>query len=569
MTNIVPVSRTSITFRGLQTVDVWLKTNNRMNLVENGDFNVSGENGRILSEIRNILRLAKETIVVTSTRIDATLSEEIIDAAKNGIRVYFLLGNDGFDDWLKSDFKDIADCVLCRRSSVAIPSLVLVDGETQNAKGILLQSGTAIDRSLKVEGTAWGLNLNSEQVNQLAHHVSWVFWSSKGPRSETRCANHLKAPKDTTSLQETLNEMPENTNISVKIKIQESEFFSGINNISEFSAIGFSEFDLRDIGGVEIDRNLKYAILPLPGEVRSGNISADSRASNIVALISSDGTIGWIFDWIADAKMQANHQVALRLNSSQAKSLNSIIIQSYQNSEWNYRTQVELSKLEVGSEVRLPDGKTNSKIMDKQTIDLGEQIVTPWDKERLREFEPHPASKPDTEPFVMNVEWKWKNVPTCPPKDAKLDLTERQFSEAIQKAEKAETYLRQRLISHEKKGEKELKKLDKATEKLPDNIRLASDIEKWINSLKDSENSLKNIEDEGDSDIQRKKKTKEIDIPSAPSENRPLVGKLMAHGKQRFLAIDSWDDFETGVSESEKHNAELCATRDVLNRKPE
>ena len=354
--------------------------------------------------------------------------------------------------------------------------------------------------------------------------------------------------------------MPESTNIGVNIKVQESKFFEGIKDITEFSAIGFSDFDLREIGGVEINRRLKYATLPSPGEVRSGNISADSRASKIVALISSDETTGWLFDWIADAKMQTNHQVALRLNSSQVKSLNSIIIQSNVNAEWNYRSQVELSELEIGSEVRLPDGKTNSRILEKQTIDLGEQIVPSWNKEQLREFEPHPASKPDTEPYVINVEWKWKNVPTCPPKDAKLDLVERQFSEAINKAKKVDSYIRERLDYHGKKGKKALKKLDEITEKLPNEIRQVSQIKKWINSLKDSENSLKNIEDDGDSDIQRKRKTKEFDIPNIPGEDRPSVGKLMSHGKQKFLAIDSWDDFEAGVAEAEKQNAELCAT---------
>ena len=45
MTQIVPVSRTSTTNRGSQKVNVWLKTKERMNLVANGDFIVSGENG--------------------------------------------------------------------------------------------------------------------------------------------------------------------------------------------------------------------------------------------------------------------------------------------------------------------------------------------------------------------------------------------------------------------------------------------------------------------------------------------------------------------------------------------
>ena len=205
---------------------------------------------------------------------------------------------------------------------------------------------------------------------------------------------------------------------------------------------------------------------------------------------------------------------------------------------------------------------------DIQTIDLGAQTVTPWSQERLTEFEPHPNSRPECEPLVKTVEWTWKNVPPCPPKDAKPDLIERQFSEAISKLKMVDKYIRERLLNHEKKGEKELKKLDKVTSKLSSEIRLSSELKSWSVALKEAEESQK-LEDGGDSDIQRKKKTKETKIPYIPDENRPAVGKLMKHGKTRFLTIDSWDDFEAGLAEANKQNAELCATREVLSRKPE
>jgi hypothetical protein len=568
MTQIVPVSRTSTTNRGSQKVNVWLKTKERMNLVANGDFIVSGEDG-LLPNISDLLQMAKQTIVITAARIDSTLAQEIVDAGKNGVRVYVLLAEEGFDDWLKGDYNEMADHVLCRRTSQGIPSLILIDGETSNSKGILLQSGTALDRSLRVEGVAWGLHLNHEQASQLAHYVSWLFWSSNGSRSETRCAKHLKAPQDTKPLQATLTTMPANTDVSFNAKGDAEKFFTGIRGVEEFTAIGFSSFDLRDIGGVEIDRKLQSAILTSPGEVRSGSISADSSASRVVALISSDGATGWLFDWVADAKMQADHQTALRLDGVQAKTFLNVANKSMEKTEWNLMSNVELSKLKVGSEVRLADGKSKAEIMATQTIDLGAQTVTPWSQERLAEFEPHTNSRPECEPLVKSVEWTWKNVPPCPPKDAKPDLVERQFSEAIQKAKVADKYIRERFSKHGKLGEKGLKKLDKVTTKLSPEIRLSSELKSWCVALKEAEESLKKFEDGGDSDIQRKKKTKEIKIPDVPDENRPAVGKLMGHGKSRFLTIDSWGDFEAGLAEATKQNAELCATRDVLSRTPE
>ena len=65
MTQIVPVSRTATTNRGSQKVNVWLKTNKRMDFVANGDFIVSGEEG-LLPSISNLLQMAKQTVVITA-----------------------------------------------------------------------------------------------------------------------------------------------------------------------------------------------------------------------------------------------------------------------------------------------------------------------------------------------------------------------------------------------------------------------------------------------------------------------------------------------------------------------
>jgi hypothetical protein len=565
MTQIVPFSRTSTTNRGTEKVNVWLKTNERMKLEPSGNFIVSGQAG-LLSEISNMLQMAKQTVVITATRIDSTLSKEIVDAGKNGVRVYLLLTSEGFDEWLKNDFKDIADNVLCRRTSQGIPSLILIDGETPDSDGILMQSGTAVDRSLKVEGAAWGLRLNQEQASQLAHYASWLFWSSNGPRSETRCSNHLKSPQDVKPLSASLSKVSSNSVIDFNAKSDGNKFFIGIKDIQRFTAIGFSSFDLKEIGGLEIDRRLQTAVLTSPGDVRSGEASADSNASKIVALISADGSRGWLFDWVADAKMQLDHQTVLSLDDKQAGTLLTVVNKSKDKTEWNLMNNVNLSSLEVGAEALLTDGKTKAQILENQTIDLGKQTVTPWSKERLSEFEPHANSRPDCEPLAKVINWTWENIPPCPPKDAKDDLIERQFSEAVRKAKAADEYIRERLSTHGKKGEKELRKLEKIAKNTPQDIRLISDLKTWFDALSDVNNQLKKLEDGGDSDIQRKKKTKNVEIPDTPAENRPSVGRLFMHGKVKFLAIDLWTDYEEGLAESEKYNAELCATLEVLKR---
>ena len=88
MTQIVPIPRSSTTNRGTEKVNVWLKTNERMKLEPCGNFIVSGQEG-LLSEISNLLQMAKQTVVITATRIDSTLSKEIVNAGKSGVRVIF------------------------------------------------------------------------------------------------------------------------------------------------------------------------------------------------------------------------------------------------------------------------------------------------------------------------------------------------------------------------------------------------------------------------------------------------------------------------------------------------
>ena len=82
---------------------------------------------------------------------------------------------------------------------------------------------------------------------------------------------------------------------------------------------------MKEIGGLEIDRRLQTAVLTSPGDVRSGEASADSNASKIVALISADSSRGWLFDWVADAKMQLEHQTVLSLDDKQVSDLLTVV----------------------------------------------------------------------------------------------------------------------------------------------------------------------------------------------------------------------------------------------------
>ena len=106
------------------------------------------------------------------------------------------------------------------------------------------------------------------------------------------------------------------------------------------------------------------------------------------------------------------------------------------------------------------------------------------EQKRLSEFEPHANSRPDCEPLAKAINWTWENIPPCPPKDAKDDLIERKFSEAVRKAKSADKYIRERLSTHGKKGE-ELRELDKIAEKTPQDIRLISNPKTWFDALSD------------------------------------------------------------------------------------
>jgi phosphatidylserine/phosphatidylglycerophosphate/cardiolipin synthase-like enzyme len=192
MTAIQNFKGNSTENRGNEKVTIWIQeeTSKAVSTSQKPFFN-SGENG-ILERIAEMFQTAKETIMITTPRIDDVLKDELLQAARSGVRIYVLLDADGFDAWTRNGDAQMAENILCRQSSHALPSLVLVDAERPNAQGLLMQQSTPLDRALRVQDIAWGLELNSEQTKMQAHYASWLFWSTRGARKETRVFAHLK-----------------------------------------------------------------------------------------------------------------------------------------------------------------------------------------------------------------------------------------------------------------------------------------------------------------------------------------------------------------------------------------
>tara|TARA_B110000305_G_C19455339_1_gene650562 strand:+ start:2332 stop:4020 length:1689 start_codon:yes stop_codon:yes gene_type:complete len=561
MTAIQNFKGNSTENRGNEKVTIWIQeeTSKAVSTSKKPFFN-SGENG-ILERIAEMFQTAKETIMITTPRIDDVLKDELLQAARSGVRIYVLLDADGFDAWMRNGDPQMADNMLCRQSSYALPSLVLVDAERPNAQGLLMQQSTPLDRALRVQDIAWGLELNSEQTKMQAHYASWLFWSTRGARKETRVSAHLKSAQDIEKLSAKLIPLPENDHVSVSLSQDSSRLLDGFNEVEDYMSIGFTAYDLKELFDIQIQKKSTTTILAEPGEIETGGVIVHKYAQSMAAIVSSTKALGWLFDWIPDAKLQSTHQVALRLDKNQSKALASRIDAIAKNPEWSLRRNISLSELDETMNVRLRDGATAATVVENESIDLGVQTVTPWSKERIENFEPHVSKRPQIAPLTKFVNWSWTNSPPNAPKKAGLSLVERQFDSFVSKATKNTDYLLKRLETHDAKGKKAAKKLEKAQQKNIDEIRDAAVLRTWSEAMKDAFKLLKDLENREDADIERKNKTTKLDHPSLPSSDRPSIGRLYSLDKAQYLAIKSWDDFEEAEKLAKVLNAELVAAR--------
>jgi hypothetical protein len=508
-----------------------------------------------------MFQTAKETIMITTPRIDEVLKDELLQAARSGVRIYVLLDADGFDAWTRNGDAEMADNILCRQSSHALPSLVLVDAQRPTAQGLLMQQSTPLDRALRVPDIAWGLELNSEQTKMQAHYASWLFWTTHGARKETRVSAHLKSPQDIEKISAKLIPLPENDHMSVSLSQGSSRLLDGFNGVENYLSIGFTAYDLKELYDIQIQKKSTTTILAEPGEIETGDVTVHKYAQSMAAILSSTKVLGWLFDWIPDAKLQSTHQVALRLDKNQCKALASRIDAIAKNPEWSLKRNISLSELDETMNVRLRDGATTATVVENESIDLGVQTVTPWSKERIENFEPHASKRPQIGPLTKSVNWTWTNSPPNAPKKAGLSLVERQFDSFVSKATKNTDYLLKRLDTHGAKGKKTAKKLENAQQKNSDEIRDAAVLRTWSEAMKDAIKLLGDLENGEDSDIERKNKTTKIEHPSLPTSDRPSVGRLYSLDKAQYLAIKSWDDFEEAEKLAKEINAELVAAR--------
>lgn len=561
MTAIQNVKGNSTENRGNKKVTIWIQEEtNKAVLTSNKPFFNSGENG-ILARITEMFQTAKETIIITTPRIDDVLKDELLQAARSGVRIYVLLDTDGFDAWTRNGDAQMADNMLCRQSSHALPSLVLVDAQRPNAQGLLMQQSTPLDRALRVPDIAWGLELNSEQTKMQAHYASWLFWSTRGARKETRVSAHLKSPQDIEKMSAKLIPLPENDHVSVSLSQGSIRLLDGFNEVENYMSIGFTAYDLKELFDIQIQKKSTRTILAEPGEIETGGVVVHKYAQSMAAILSSTKPLGWLFDWIPDAKLQSTHQVALRLDQNQSKALASRIDAIAKNPEWSLNRNISLSELDETMNVRLRDGATATTVVENELIDLGVQTVTPWSKERIENFEPHASKRPQIAPLTKSVNWTWTNSPPNVPKKAILSLVERQFDLFVSKATENTDYLLKRLETHGTKGKKATKDLEKAQPKNIDHICEAAVLQTWSVAMKDAFKLLDDLENGEDADIERKSKTTQIEHPSLPTSDRPSVGRLYSLDKTQYLAIKSWDDFEEADKLAKEINAELVVAR--------
>ena len=137
------------------------------------------------------------------------------------------------------------------------------------------------------------------------------------------------------------------------------------------------------------------------------------------------------------------------------------------------------------------------------------------------------------------------------PEDSKI------AQELINKMKKIETEtvdFRKRFEADQNKVEKEIKRLDLEIEKKKKQ-RNKIGLDDTQNQSSSSLNELV-----GSKNQSSQNKNKMLTLPKNLLQ-LPKVGELYEQGKQKYLAIEYWEDYETGKQEIERFNAILCAKK--------
>ncbi|MDB2637053.1 FAM83 family protein [Candidatus Poseidonia alphae] len=483
--------------------NVWSSNDNAINEInEAGEFCFTGSMNPISKKISAIIDGCKEMLYIsTSNLTDSEILSSIERAISRNVRVYMLIDSTNFQSFIDYEgSKSVKGHILTRERNSRGLDIVLVDWKLASKKGILLNN--PLDGTLSVSNGNWCMDLYPNQVDALRTHTEHEFWSAEEGRE-------LLSP---TSKPEAINSAPytlkrlENNDLILR------SFYSleGEENILKSSLINGLEWEYLSKGKSSKNSIVLEGKEVILGEGCGNILQCDTDANTFdsktcvhsgFSLIVAIGESSFIAGWDRDAT--DDWHSLLKLNSSQEKTLISLIQQHMNNPEWIGHSKIKLG--EAGN--RIIRNGTEMEISDSQTQDLGVIHLDemPDSAEVLQSHKPELIPPKDN--LARECEFKWISAPPVPSTSASKDGLHTEWDNARDSISKRlnaldELNVVSKIPGFGRKAKELQKSIEDSVEKLgtindPKSLSdLVDEVEKLTKSVGGNLDAIKAAEDE-------------------------------------------------------------------------
>ena len=424
ITTVNKSQRTDRTGELLQ--NVWSSNANAISEINQaGEFCFTGSENPISKKICALIDGCEEMLYIsTSNLTDSEILSSLERAISKNVRVYMLIDSSNFQSFIDYEgSKGVKGHILTRERNTRGLNSVLVDWKLASKKGILLNN--PLDGTLRVPNGNWCMDLDPNQVDALRIHTEHEFWSAEEGRE-------LLSP---TSNPETINSTPytlrklENNDLILR------SFYSldGEENILKSSLINGLDWEYLSRGKSSNNSIVLEGKEVILGEGCGNILQCDTDANTFdsktsvhsgFSLLVAIGESSFIAGWDRDAT--GDWHSLLKLNSSQEKTLISLIKQHMNRPEWTGHSRIKLG--DAGDKIIL-DGK-ELEILDSQVHNMGVIHLDemPDSSESLQSHKPNLTTPKDE--LARECQFKWIAAPPIPSSSATEDNLHSEWKKA-------------------------------------------------------------------------------------------------------------------------------------------
>lgn len=362
------------------------------------------DNNNVIAKITKVLDEAEESIICIQTEkiADNEIIKSIFNASKRKNRIYIITNE------LDPALKDLAGSCLIRYGIKNIGSFILVNTNSTNAEGLLLNV-PLITESLS--HCPLSISLNKDQLSEIYRFFCHNFWN----KTEYEIINDFNSPqKSDNPPLDFLSPIDNFCDVSyLKNKIKS---FTGFNKISlpNIEKKSFLEIPFNNISRVLVsisNNNTETSEYLLNN---NSKIRAFNGFNNCLFAISDDSGF-----FIPKSNLSGEDNIfGLELDEKQRKCFDGIFENQWNDADWELIREKNRGDL-VEQTIKFQNN-LNKEISikeksekDCETIKLDKFI----DKEVFEEQKP----KMEDDGVSCKIEFKWKVIPFITPKECKED----------------------------------------------------------------------------------------------------------------------------------------------------